>query len=141
MKARLIKRNSGYQLLLCNGEIKRFTELECKHFLESFDSPLHYAGEHEWDFPISMEEYDGETIAIVNNDGSLCIYDADSFRTFFSSQFTYLSTQEFADKHNRKVGVVKRLCKNGRIEGAFQKGSIWLIPENAPYPHDTRINE
>ena len=30
--------------------------------------------------------------------------------------------------------MVKRLCDEGRIEGAHKISSGWLIPENAPYP-------
>ena len=40
-------------------------------------------------------------------------------------------------------GVTERwvtvLCKEGRIEGAYKKDRIWLIPANAKKPADSRI--
>ena len=50
----------------------------------------------------------------------------------------YLTTSEVA----RKWGITRRrvnvLCDEGRIEGAIQKGKMWLIPDFAVKPVDGR---
>ena len=49
-----------------------------------------------------------------------------------------LTTAEIADKWGITRRRVVVLCAEGRIEGAVQKGKIWLIPENAEKPIDGR---
>ena len=51
----------------------------------------------------------------------------------------YLTTSEAAEKWNLSRRRVTVLCNEGRIEGAIQKGRIWLIPESAVKPKDDRI--
>ncbi len=50
----------------------------------------------------------------------------------------YLTTSEVA----RKWGITRRrvnvLCDEGRVEGAIQKGKMWLIPDSAVKPVDGR---
>ena len=51
----------------------------------------------------------------------------------------YLSTFEIAEKWGispRRVGI---LCNQGRIPGAQEAGSRWIIPEDAEKPTDARI--
>ncbi|WP_315671948.1 DNA-binding protein [Clostridium sp. 19966] len=31
------------------------------------------------------------------------------------------------------------LCREGRVDGAIAKGSIWLIPDNAPKPIEKKL--
>ena len=50
----------------------------------------------------------------------------------------YLTTSEAAEKWNITRSRVNVLCDEGRIEGAIQKGKIWLIPETAVKPADGR---
>lgn len=50
----------------------------------------------------------------------------------------YLTTSEAAERWNITRRRVNVLCDDGRIEGAIQKGKIWLIPENAEKPLDGR---
>ena len=50
----------------------------------------------------------------------------------------YLTTSEAAKKWNITRRRVNVLCDEGRIEGAIQKGKIWLIPEDAKKPEDGR---
>lgn len=46
----------------------------------------------------------------------------------------FLTSEEIAEKWNVSARRVTTLCKEGRVEGAVQKGGIWLIPENAEKP-------
>ncbi len=50
----------------------------------------------------------------------------------------YLTTAEFAEKWGISQRRVSLYCKDGRIEGAEQKGRTWLIPEDAEKPIDPR---
>lgn len=50
----------------------------------------------------------------------------------------YLTTSEAAKKWNITRRRVNVLCDEGRIEGAIQKGRIWLIPDSSPKPEDGR---
>ena len=50
----------------------------------------------------------------------------------------YLTSVECAKKWNVSQWWVAIYCKEGRIEGAFMKGRMWLIPANAEKPNDPR---
>lgn len=50
----------------------------------------------------------------------------------------FLTTAEAAEKWGITRRRVVVLCTDGRIEGAIQKGKIWLIPDNAQKPFDGR---
>ena len=50
----------------------------------------------------------------------------------------YLTTSEAARKWDITRRRVNVLCNEGRIQGAIQKGKIWLIPESAVKPMDGR---
>lgn len=50
----------------------------------------------------------------------------------------YLTTAEVAEKWKITRRRVTVLCVEGRIEGAIQKGTMWLIPESAKKPIDGR---
>ena len=49
-----------------------------------------------------------------------------------------LTTSETADKWNISRRRVSLLCAEGRIEGAIQKGKMWLVPADAKKPEDPR---
>ena len=51
----------------------------------------------------------------------------------------YLSISQTAEKWNISTRRIRRLCTEGRIEGAVKKGKMWLIPENAQKPADARF--
>ena len=53
----------------------------------------------------------------------------------------YLTTPEVAIKWNMSRRRVSKLCADGRIIGAVQKGNTWLIPEDAQKPLDGRKKE
>ena len=50
----------------------------------------------------------------------------------------YLTTSEVAKKWDITRRRVNVLCDEGRVEGAIQKGKIWLIPDSAVKPVDKR---
>ena len=50
----------------------------------------------------------------------------------------YLTSEEVALKWNISARRVTTLCRDGRIEGAVQKGGIWLIPDNVKKPESMK---
>jgi len=139
MKARLIRDDDELRLLLCNGQLIKISESDAKRFLLTYDYPNHYSGDDTWDYPISMADYDGETLAVVNDDGELIIKNADFLRSvLFQNEINYVTAPEYAEMHGKKRSIVMRHCREDRIPGATQVGTTWIIPENAPYPPDTR---
>lgn len=50
----------------------------------------------------------------------------------------FLTTTEISEKWGISRRRVVALCDEGRIEGAIQKGSMWLISEGAQKPLDGR---
>lgn len=51
----------------------------------------------------------------------------------------YITTKQAADKWGISERRVRVLCSEGKIEGAFQVGRSWNIPENAKRPADNRF--
>lgn len=143
MKARMIFFDEQLQLLLCNGKVRILTLVEARDFLLSFSDPSHYAGDGTWNNGVvTMENYGGETIAIVDDSCNLIVSHGDWFKKIVETDgVSYISAKEFAEKHGKQAAIVRRLCMNGRIPGAFQKGRTWLIPEGTPYPTDARAGK
>ena len=141
MKARLVFSAGGIQLLVATGKIVTVTIEAAKEFLLNYDRDDYYSGSGTWDYEnLTMESYRGDTIAFVDDDGSLCVKDPVRYREIMTSAgIKYLTVAEYAELHGKQAAIVRRFCQNGRIEGAIQKGKTWLIPENSPYPPDTRI--
>lgn len=50
----------------------------------------------------------------------------------------YLTSEEIAQKWNISARRVTTLCKDGRIDGAVQKGGVWLIPDDAQKPESMK---
>ena len=142
MKARLVRTNGELHLLLCNGKLKKLSDKETREFLLTYDYLEHYAGEDTWNYPISMAEYDGETLAIVNDDNELVIKSADFLRAAVSYvRSKVITSLEYAEKHDRPRSLILRLCREDRLAGAYRSGTTWLIPEDTPYPEDARIGK
>ena len=51
----------------------------------------------------------------------------------------YLSISQTAVKWNISTRRIRRLCTEGRIDGACKVGAYWLIPEDAEKPKDERV--
>ena len=49
-----------------------------------------------------------------------------------------LTSNEIAQKCNISSRRVRILCGEGRVEGAIQKGILWLIPSNTQKPQELR---
>ena len=136
MKARLLYNQETMQLLSCNGKIKTVSDDEARSFLLNFDSPEYYAGDSKWDYEnLTIESYRGTTIAFVDESLVLHIEDADQFRKLLTyTEPDYLTVPEYAALHGKQTAIIRRFCIQGRLEGAIQKGSKWLIPSVCPYP-------
>ena len=142
MKARLLNVSGEVQLLLCTGKVVILSDESAKDFLLNFDDPSYYSGSGKWDYGVSMEEYEGDEIAFVDDDGLLCIRDVKAYRTFVTPKaIKYLTVPEYAAKHGKQPGIVRRFCIQNRLDGAIQKGTKWLIPEDCPYPADERVKK
>lgn len=50
----------------------------------------------------------------------------------------YLTSNEIAQKWNISSRRVRILCGEGGVEGAIQKGILWLIPSNTQKPQELR---
>ena len=143
MKARLVYTSSTYHLLLCTGAIRKLGPREARRFLETFDSDLHYAGRGTWSYgELTMDDYGGITVVRVNDDNTMLIESAEHFRELLNYteevEIKYLSPAEYAERVGRKRSIISRMCADGRIPGIKQVGNRWLIPEDAPYPSDSR---
>lgn len=136
MKARLLQKNGKIELLLCTGIVKNTSQAEAKEFILHFDDPEIYSGPGDWDYDgISMEDYSGDTIVSIDDNGSMTVIDGETFRNILSYEpANLLTVPEYAALHGKKTAIVRRFCLDGRIEGAIQKGTRWLIPADSPYP-------
>lgn len=140
MKARLVECKGTLTLLIQNGKILRVTIAEAREFLIDFNNPNLYAEPGVWDYEeFTIEAYSGDTIAYVCDEGYLHVLQAEKYKNILSeSESIYLTVAEFAEQHGKQIAIVRRMCQNGRIEGAIQKGKSWLIPATSPYPVDRR---
>ena len=50
-----------------------------------------------------------------------------------------MTTNQAAEKWGISDRRVRTLCQGGKIDGAWRKGKLWFIPDNAPKPSDGRI--
>ena len=46
----------------------------------------------------------------------------------------YITANEIATKWLISSRRVRKLCEEGRVEGALQKANLWLIPSSTPKP-------
>ena len=141
MKARLIKDAKQRYMLLCNdGTIAAAEDPVLYDLLTGFrrNNGCFAGTSGRWDLEYpDMSVYPGETIAFIADNDSLVLYHFDPFSSLLSSDSTmlgYISTQEFAERNNKSVEIVKVYCRNNRIPGAVKMGGTWLIPKNAEYP-------
>lgn len=50
----------------------------------------------------------------------------------------YLTANEISKLWEISSRRVRKLCGEGRVNGAIQKGSVWLIPDSAQKPDEFR---
>lgn len=51
----------------------------------------------------------------------------------------FITAKEAGEKWGISDRRVQLLCKQGRIEGAYRLGWMWVIPDGAPKPADGRL--
>ncbi len=143
MLSRIVKNNNNFQILYIDGTYSVCSKREFNLFLKDFKNISNYSGgSHHWDIDCdNMEDFPGETIAQVNDDKSLTVFEMKPFDFLFVYEDKVdkdISATEYAIKHNKSVEQIKVLCRKNKIKGARKFGRDWLIPENAPYPEDGR---
>lgn len=141
MKARLLYFEGSLQLLICNGNITMVSPMEAYEFLSNYDNQDYYTGPGTWDYEgVTMETFQGTTIAIVDDNDTLQIKHPKHFRAILQdNEPKLLTVAEYAARHGKQVSIVRRYCRENRMPGAVNKGNAWFIPEGTPYPSDERI--
>ena len=138
MLARLIENNQGHLFLYADGTFARANQRTAGEFLRNHKDAASFTGrDGQWkSIGMDLALYDGRTCAYISDEGALVILDFAPFAAFLKipAEPDYISTKEFAAKHNRSADMIKILCREGRITGAKKVGNSWLIPENAAYP-------
>ena len=136
MKYKLMKYNDELHLLFFTGNIQILTMDEARRYVFDFDSVELPEGA---DMSHIFNDYEGELLVSLEDNGNLTVYNSRFIRELaMPSEFPYFSVPEYAAAHEKKGSIIRRLCGEGRIEGAVQIGATWLIPKNAPYPDDRR---
>lgn len=140
MKARLIKTKDNKLRLLCeDGTLAICSKVLLFDFLTNFDKVNFNGGDAgRWDEESpDMVSYPGKTFAYITDTQQLVVYDISPFSFAISESpdfLEYLSTDEYAKRHNVSREIVKVYCRDGRIAGVKKIGNRWAIPETAPYP-------
>ena len=138
MIARLIKTPDEELKILCSdGSILIPTDYNIYSFLIHFSNPdLFYGYDGFWkDEFEEMSLVPGETLAVINDDCHLEIYDITHFMNVIGQiPIKYLTVEEYAKKNNKSLEIIKVYLRNDRIPGVQKIGKSWIIPEDAPYP-------
>ena len=134
MKLRVIEQRKERLILCPNGSILKADRDALSSLLTGFKKLKAFkGGDGYWNGDTAnMEDVYGLTLAYVDDMNRLVILSDKLFEV--EKQTTYISATEYADLHGKSRPMVKKLCADGRIEGAYKTSSGWLIPENAPYP-------
>ena len=136
MKYKLMKYSGELHLLFYTGDIKILTMDEARRYVFDFDSVELPEGS---DMSHIFDDYKGELLVSLGDDGGLTVYNSRFIRELAEpSEFPYYTVPEYASAHEKKSSIIRRMCGEGRIEGAVQVGATWLIPKNAVYPDDRR---
>lgn len=139
MKAWFVLCNDQIVLETNNGIKKVVSFSEARSFLESFDSNPHLSLSSD---TTHMDGFSGqssdEIAAYITDENHLVFVCGDFFREVFAAGKVYITPAEYAKKYDKEESIIQRFCRTGRITGAVKKGGCWIIPENAPYPADTR---
>lgn len=151
VKARLIKNNDNrIVLLLADGSCVVSPAVSVlSSLLFNFKSVEDFGferGPETWgtEYP-DMSMVPGQNLAYITDSLQLVVEDISPFLSVFEQVKStvpiesVLTAAEYAKKHNKSVEQVKVFCRNGRIWGAKKIGRDWIIPEDAPYPADTRM--
>lgn len=134
MKLRIIENRRRRWILCPNGSIMKADKDILTKLLTGFKRPKSFKGEDGyWNGEIvNMEDVDGLTLAYVDDMNRLIILSDKLFD--IEKKITYITATEYAELHGKSRPMIKKLCAEGRIPGAYKNSSGWLIPEDAPYP-------
>lgn len=134
MKLRVVAENKKDKYILCpNGTKIRATKEALLKLLTNFRHPSSFKGnDGYWNSTYSdMDVAPGVTIAFVDDKLILNIIDEKMFNILTNE---YISAKEYGEKHDRTQVTIRKLCEDGKIEGAYITSAGWLVPSNAPYP-------
>lgn len=133
MKLRVVLEKKEKYILCPNGSKIKMNQSVLFQLLKNFTRPASFKGEDGyWATLISnMEDAPGKTIAFVDDNYRLITLNASLYEDLVEK---YISATDYAEMHGKSRALIKRLCAEGRIEGAYKTTSGWFIPENAPYP-------
>lgn len=136
MKLRVINNHKEILLLCPNGTILKADENVLLELLCNFKNPSHFKGKYGyWNTDnADMDSVYGENLAYVDDFYKLVILNDKLFSKLKGNKVKYISTTEYAELHGKARPTVKKLCAEGRIEGAYKASSGWMIPENALWP-------
>lgn len=138
MKFQILRDNENLLWVTCSGTKSIISMLQAAELIYHHDK----FSEEKSDDPnvIKMlESLNGTPLVTLRDDNILEIQDSDFMRQImYPEELPYYTSDEFAAKHQRCGSIVRRLCVEGRIEGAVQAGKSWLIPKVAEYPVDRR---
>lgn len=134
MKLRVIEHKKERFILCPNGSMLRVNKDILDRLLSDFKKAKTFKGnDGYWNTEIrTMEEAAGITLAFVDDANKLVILSDKLFSP--EKQIVYVSATEYAEMHGKCRATIKKLCKEGRIAGAYKTSSGWLIPKDAPYP-------
>lgn len=134
MKLRVIEHKKERFILCPNGSILKADKNVLDRLLTDFRKAKTFKGnDGYWNKDIRiMEEAAGITLAFVDDANKLVILSDKLFAP--EKQIVYVSATEYAQMHGKCRATVKKLCKEGRLEGAYKTSSGWLIPKDAAYP-------
>lgn len=135
MNTKLAKHHDNLLLFMSTGEVSRVSTGDARDFLLNFADAKYNEKQNLGLCADIQTTFIGETIAEIDDNGSLVIKNAEAFKDIIvKGETEFLSVPEFAQLYGKSEAIVRRLCQNGRIPGVLQKGNVYLIPANATYP-------
>ena len=142
MKARFVRQDGVVYLETCTGTRTAMSNSEARAFLETYDDESHYMiGKKRAAVTTLLDAYEGELLAYVDDEFDLTFVSAEFFRLLYAAESKLLSAVEYGKLHGKKSGIIRRMCREGRLPGAIIKNTTWLIPADAPYPVERKSDK
>ena len=134
MKLRVVELGKEKLIFCPNGSVLKADKDVLNRLLTDFKKAKNFKGSDGfWNGEnAAMEDAAGITLAFVDDANKLVILSEKLFSP--EKEIVYVSATEYADMHDKCRATIKKLCKDGRIDGAYQTSAGWLIPKDAPYP-------
>ena len=138
MKFKIVAVGEELRLLCCDGCVTIISPREAAEVIYHHGS---FYAERCDDSEIldAFETYHGKHLVTLRDDSVLEIHNADFMcQLMYPSDFPYYTVDEFGAKHQVSGRNIRRLCIEGRIDGATHVGANWFIPKVSDYPKDGR---